>query len=325
MKKITVIVPVYNVKAYVKASVQSILGQTYTNIEVILIDDGSSDGSSEICDILATTDPRIRVFHTKNRGVSMARNLGIKEATGDLLTFVDADDLIDSNMLKILFSSLDASKSDVAVCERQVFTNREDIKPDHNTAKVTLTGNEAILNMLYQNGISNAPGGKLFKRSLFGRVNFPNGVTIAEDLEVNYKLFLKAQRVAWCISEKYYYRQRKGSAMHSAFSSARMDGLKVVKKLRTEAKLYHPLLQKAVANRLFMEAIYIVIEIPFRGKTYRAELSECIKIIRENAHDVLTDHLTRDKHRVYAAVSIISVNLLIILFKLKSILRKARA
>lgn len=130
MERISVIVPVYNVEKYLDKCVQSILNQTYENIELVLIDDGSTDGSSKICDKYGKIDSRVKVIHKENGGLSSARNRGIDEAVGKFITFIDSDDYIHHQMLEILYEGIIKNKSDISICEYRRFDENETIEEE---------------------------------------------------------------------------------------------------------------------------------------------------------------------------------------------------
>ncbi len=201
--KISVIVPVYNVKEFLNECVESILVQTFENFEILLIDDGSTDGSEKLCDELKTRDKRIRVFHQKNAGLSAARNFGIKEAKGKYLAFVDSDDSVKPAFLKNLHDSLKNDDSDIAVCGYD-----KDI-PE----KITLSGKDACIRLLTkQENLDILAWNKLYKKSLFleNKIFYPEG-KIHEDNLTTYKLYSKVKKVSFVPESLYKYRKRSGS------------------------------------------------------------------------------------------------------------------
>ena len=191
MPLVSVVVPIYNVELYLKECVDSILSQTYKNIEVILVDDESPDLCGKICDDYAAMDGRIKVVHKKNGGLSDARNAGMKVATGDLITFVDSDDYISKDFMKILFEAMSENNSDIAIANMKRTSRRD----DKNTVidwKVSSYKNEdALIRMLYGTPFGTSACGKLFKRSLFTGVEFPYG-KFSEDLFTIYKTILRS-------------------------------------------------------------------------------------------------------------------------------------
>ena len=149
MPLVSVVVPIYNVELYLKECVASILSQTYKNIEVILVDDESPDLCGKICDDYAAMDGRIKVVHKKNGGLSDARNAGMKVATGDLITFVDSDDYISKNFVKILFEAMSENNSDIAIANMKRTSRRDDKNTVIDWKMSSYKNEDALIRMLY--------------------------------------------------------------------------------------------------------------------------------------------------------------------------------
>lgn len=319
---ISVIVPVYNIEQYLLKCADSLLNQTYTNLEIILVDDGSLDKSPMLCDELAAQNPRVRVIHQTNQGVSHARNVGIDHANGQFITFVDSDDFIELDMIESLYSLLLSSQSDIATCEITFFT--EGTLPQINNKEnstMVLSGKEAIKNILYQKSIINGAVAKLFDKRLFDNTRFSEDITIAEDLELNYRLFSKAKRIAVTSAQKYHYLQRINSATRSQFSLKRMQGLSVILSIYKKLKPYKSL-KTAAENRLFAEAIFIAVDIPYLTTQYNIERQECLSYIKKMAKTVKNDAESKSRFRLYATISTISAHALIIILKTARLTRR---
>ena len=214
MDLISVIVPVYNVEKYLRRCIDSIINQTYTNLEIILVDDGSPDNCGKICDEYADKDSRIKVIHQQNGGLSAARNAGLDIATGDYIGFVDSDDYIAPEMYEKLYEALVQSDADVSICnfqrvdeEGNRLKTREKINNDIFTnyqALTELQGNKGLCFIIVCN--------KLFNKALFNEVRFPLGKK-CEDNYIAHKLIYNSKR-AVCIDDiLYYYLQRETSIM----------------------------------------------------------------------------------------------------------------
>lgn len=215
---ISVIIPVYNVENYLERCLDSVLNQSYENLEVILVDDGSTDNSGSICDEFATKDTRIKVIHKENGGLSSARNKGLEDMTGSYLTFIDSDDVIHKDMIKNMYSvSLD-NNAQIAVCEFQEFYS--DCAPeiaeepqveyrivDRKSALLMYDGCYGTLMLSACN--------KLYKRAVFEEIRFPLGRK-CEDLATIYKVVFNYERVAVLKNKYYYYFIRTNSIMHSS-------------------------------------------------------------------------------------------------------------
>lgn len=230
---ISVIVPVYNVEKYLTRCVESIRKQTYSNLEIILVDDGSPDACPRMCDQFALDDARIKVIHKPNGGLSDARNAGIEAASGAYIGFVDSDDYIHPKMYMELWKSLKAEKADIAVCGvKKVFDGSGGI-PDQpeNTVRV-YSGREAVTNIfeasMYLQSV--VAWNKLYRRELFGDVRYPVG-KIHEDEFTTYELFYKSDKVVYNTGIYYYYYQRADSIMGERKTSFSSDGLEAYEQM----------------------------------------------------------------------------------------------
>ncbi|MBQ2407539.1 MAG: glycosyltransferase [Lachnospiraceae bacterium] len=223
MVKVSVIIPVYNVEKYVKKCIQSVVNQTYSKLEIIIVDDGSTDKSSTICDDFAAEDKRIKVIHQSNQGLSAARNTGILSATGDYLFFVDSDDWIDKDTIKTLFLLITKSQSDIAACG--VMKVWEDGKTESFTQNIQfiMDGKMAVCEMITGNTLCSVIYNKLYKRILWEGISFPVN-RFHEDEFTTYKLLYRAKKVIYSGDEMYFYRQRKGSIM-SEISDKRIEDI----------------------------------------------------------------------------------------------------
>ena len=209
-KKISIIVPVYKVEAYLKKCVESIVNQTYQNIEVILVDDGSPDQCGHICDFYAKIDSRIRVIHKQNGGLSSARNAGISMSTGDYLLFVDSDDWISPRLCENAIQDLEESGADVVIYgfsrideNEKILENCVAFEPKDITSK------EAVESLITLK-IDNYAWNKIYKKELFEGIRFPEG-RLWEDIGTTYKVLLKSKKIHISNRILYYYLVRNGS------------------------------------------------------------------------------------------------------------------
>ena len=215
--KISVIVPVYNVAAYLERCVSSILKQTYDNLEIILVDDGSTDGSGKACDEYSSIDKRVHVIHQENRGLSEARNSGLKVATGKYIFFCDSDDYIESGCLEEMLKRLKREHADVVACgfdtvydetsSEKVFTIVMDSKPGR------WSGRQSVIEMMRSTNVCSVVWNKLYKKELFEGLSFPKGIQ-NEDEAITYKLLYRAGIVSYTPDTLYNYYQRNNSIMH---------------------------------------------------------------------------------------------------------------
>lgn len=213
MVKVSIIVPIYNIESYVEKCINSLLNQTYKDIEIILVDDGSTDGSSDICDEYSNKYEKVIVIHQENRGLSMARNSAIKRATGEYITFVDGDDWVEEKTVETLVWLMEQDDIDIAAI----------VKVGHyfETGEIVIGNSyKMLLHMLHKSCFE--IWGKLFKRELFDDIEFPAG-KIHEDLYTLPKLVAKADKTIVYHKGLYNYRYRDGSIMSNAASDYYYD------------------------------------------------------------------------------------------------------
>lgn len=214
--EISVIVPVYNVKSYLPACVESILNQTYGDFECILVDDGSTDGSGVLCDRLAEKDSRIRVIHRENGGLSAARNSGLDIAAGEYVSFIDSDDLIGPHFLEELYSGIRDTGAQIAACGYLLFPDGEATGEERCTGKTEVWSRDQALSELAQSGMERRAEfvtimcNKLFRRELFSLLRFPEG-KLHEDEFLIHHLLIQADTFCRCDADLYFYRQRNSS------------------------------------------------------------------------------------------------------------------
>lgn len=227
--KISVIVPIYNVAPFLRECIESILNQDYKNIEVLLIDDGSTDESAMISDEYALIDKRIRVFHKENGGLSDARNFGIKKAIGKYISFIDSDDYISSDFLSTLYSNLTNNNKQIsAVGYCHVFPNGEIEYNNFRGINKTYNEEEAQICLNSVGYFNVAAWNKLYAKELFEDIEFPIGKK-SEDWFIMYKLIERANGIQYSSDEKYFYRQRKGSITKS--SNINTDAIEAAKEV----------------------------------------------------------------------------------------------
>ena len=213
---ITVVVPVYNVQAYIGKCIESILRQSYENIELLVINDGSTDDSLSVCEKYLS-DKRCKVLCKENGGLSDARNYGIKHATGVYITFIDGDDSIAPDYIKHLYDCMTETKSDISVSSLKIVYETEDNEQPAISCTphyAVFTSQEAIATFLYQKEFDTSAWAKLYKTDFFSDIQYPFGLYF-EDLATTYKLFLKGKKIAFVPYKDYFYYFRSGSITKS--------------------------------------------------------------------------------------------------------------
>lgn len=317
---VSVVAPVYNTAIFLRQCVTSVLAQTFSDYELILVDDGSTDESGSICDELATTDPRIRVIHRRNGGLSAARNTGIEASRGDFITFLDSDDALHPDYLSTLFNMRRTTGADICCVGYRKFHStgeKSDPEPDilnPNPEKFNIrSGREALLGMLYQTAPPECSAwGKLYPRDFFNEIRFREGI-LYEDLDIAYLLMLKAGKVAVCDLPLYLYRQNETSILHT-FNEKRADVLDVTERMERYFTTESPdrELMHAARHRRLSAAFNIMGLCAANGR--HGELpARCWNIIRCLRREVALNGRSRIKNRIGALLSYIGGRRLITL------------
>lgn len=224
--KVSIIVPVYNVERYLNKCIDSILSQTFKDFELILVDDGSTDSSSQICDEYLKKDNRIKVIHKNNGGLSSARNIGLDMAKGEYISFIDSDDYVSNKYIEILYTDILNNDADISICENKRFKkNSENLLECINLNIDILNPEKALLNLYDKDRMTYViVCGKMYKKSLFNDIRFPPN-KINEDSFVIYKLYIKSKKIVYNNSKLYFYRRTENSIMNKKFTKKNFDDL----------------------------------------------------------------------------------------------------
>ncbi len=217
---VSVIIPVYNVEKYISRCIDSVMNQKYKNIEIILINDGSTDRSGEICEKYAARDPRIQYINKNNEGVSVARNKGLDVAKGDFITFIDADDYVDVDFINTVVEKINKNNSDIIICGNyDVDEEYKVIKNSIEAEERCFNSEDAIRELCKEKLFKSVIWGKCYKRELFNKYKFNKETKIAEDLEVLYKVLSEAEIITYIPDRLYYWLSRTNSATKVSFNS----------------------------------------------------------------------------------------------------------
>lgn len=212
--KISIIIPAYNVEKYLERCLKSIITQTYQNLEIIIINDGSTDSTKQLCAEFVKDEPRAKLINQKNQGLSMARNKGIKQATGTYIALIDGDDEIAPDFVEKLYSAAIKTNSDIAVCGYRTISEQDQQSISPSPSQIS--GLSATINLLTkQQNYDVIACNKLYKRELFKHINYP-AHQIHEDNLTTYKLYAAAQKVCFITNPLYYYHKHLGSITTTA-------------------------------------------------------------------------------------------------------------
>lgn len=305
--KISVIVPIYKVEDYLHRCIDSIINQTYTNLEIILVDDGSPDNCPMICDEYAEKDSRIRVVHKKNGGLSDARNAGLDIATGEYIMFIDSDDFVDIEMMESMMRNMIDKNVDMVVCNiKYVYEDREVVK--YNQSDRILDRYEAMEEYLKDGVVQAVAWNKLYKKSLINNMRYKVGKT-NEDEFFTYKVVDKTDKIYYNSRPFYNYIQRDSSIM-GKYSLKRLDGVEASYERLNFIKEKYPTLYEKEKKTFLNLCIYsyqMILKNPNldKDKQGRKALNNYIKKIKFNKTE-LKNYSYKDKLKIY--LSKISLN-----------------
>lgn len=237
---ISIIIPVYNTEAYLDKCIESVTAQTYTDIEIILVDDGSPDNCPAICDVWAAKDSRIKVIHKPNGGLSDARNAGMAIAQGEYIGFVDSDDWIEPQMYELLLDTLQSSQADIVECAIDKFSaNKPPFINANLEHKVTAYSTvEALKELILERDLHQMACNKLYNANIAKQIQFENG-KICEDEFWTYQIFGIAQRIFKINIPLYHYLQREGSIIHT-YSPKRLACITAFEQRKDYMKINYP-------------------------------------------------------------------------------------
>ena len=290
-EKISVIVPVYNVEAYLERCVESILQQTYAHFELILINDGSTDSSGQICDHLASQYENIKVYHIENAGVSNARNMGIQLATGSWVTFIDSDDFVTQDYLATLASAAEGLNVGFVIAPLHHIKNGivTDL-PSHSEKTELWSTEETMKELLMTTRTSFFPVAKLFKRDLLADEKFNTNYHLAEDALFLTELLLKTRCSCVFIDKPvYYYDHREGSATTSVNRHV-FDTIEVYKQIIAQVSQAFPNLKYELINRECWSYITVYDKIIFTSRgEYQKEKAELRTWIVQHRREIWKD------------------------------------
>ena len=277
---VSVIVPIYNVENYLHDCINSIICQSYEKLEIILVDDGSTDSSSEIAD--SFSDTRIRVYHRQNGGASKARNFGVDHANGDFLAFVDADDTIAKDYIKFLVENALKNNADISICISNIISDSDRcVKDWQGEYKVKVCEkNEGIIHLLKADAFGCGIN-KLYRKEVWRTYRIDETIRINEDLLMNYYCFTESNVIVYSNAKLYNYRHRHGSASRSGFDERQLDAVRVNEMIVRHAFNQSNEQVKSVAVNRFSGVLWSV----YRGMTKNSMergKEEVIEIMKRN-------------------------------------------
>lgn len=311
---ISVIVPCYRVEKYLSQCVNSILVQTYENLEIWLVNDGSPDRCGEICDEYSIKDSRIKVIHKENGGLSDARNVAINKSTGEWITFVDSDDFIAPDYIATLFRLAVENDCKCSVVQPVAFLDGEQPSPNYYNSYEVLSSTDAIAAMFYQTKLDTSAWNKLYHRSLFETgIRYPKGY-LFEDNPTTYRLFALCDKIAVSQKQLYYYRLREGSIEGQDFTSNKLNqGLGIIRMMELYPEITNKV-HKAFRCKQASLAFHFIMKMP---SDYEKK-DDLWKYVTDNRWMVIWNNDARMKTRIGCLLSYLGIPFVKKVFKIIS-------
>ena len=249
-KIISIIVPIFNTEIYLSRCINSLIKQSYKNIEIVLVDDGSNDQSGKICDYYAKIDSRVNVFHKENEGVARTRNYGISHCKGDYITFVDADDFVSDKYVEKLFNAMESTQAQISICSFVPFIQNKHKNKHKNKKNMfeVFDSKTALKNLLYGQKIDCSFWAKMYSKNIFKGVIISD-YKIFEDLDTMYKLILNSKKIVTINDELYFYFIHNKSLIHSSFDHNNLKILEILSKMENNIDMKEfemPLLSRKI-------------------------------------------------------------------------------
>lgn len=285
---ISVVVPIYNVENYIKKCVDSILSQTYKNLEIILVDDGSPDNCPQICDEYAQKDSRIKVIHKENGGLSDARNAGIDISKGKFITFIDSDDYIEKDYVEVLYNSIKENASDMSIGSHKAIYDNGTILNKETGEKSVLDAKTVLERILYDENIDLSAWAKLYKTELFEEIRYPKE-RVFEDAATTYKLVDKSKKISIVSKSIYNYIIRNNSITNYKFTKKKMDLIISTQEMCEYIKNKYPDLEKACDRRLMYAYLSTLSQLAKSKEKFPEEQKQLTTYIKKNGKKILKD------------------------------------
>lgn len=298
---ISIIVPVYNTAQYLSDTVKLLTEQTYKNIEIVLVDDGSTDNSPELCDSLAKTDSRIKVIHQKNSGVCAARNAGIEASSGEYIGFCDSDDMPHNDLYETLYNLIEENNADLSMVTSAIyFTNGKIIDNSDGKTKI-FKDKEEILKIFLLNRMHTSVYTKLFSRELCSKISFPAPHRINEDKFYTFNAILNCKKLAYKNVCKYNYCRRAGSSSQENFSDKYLDIIYFANIIKdTIAEKYPELVKYAEINSVISNMRLSQLLFIFKGdKEYAGQLNSSLAYIKSVDPSLCKEFLPKNLYVKY--------------------------
>lgn len=319
MCEVSVIIPVYNVEEYLERCINSALEQTYTDYEVILINDGSTDNSGLICDRYARQYDSVKVINQENKGLALARKAGIDKAKGRYVIFVDSDDWIHKDMLKRMYQKMKETQSQIVCCKYKIVS--ENVKKIVDTKKsvpqiICNDSHDSAYHMYVTRELSASAWAKMIDARIMSNVSFRGDLAIGEEHDMVAQLISLAHRVCIIPNEYYYYFQRTGSISRSGYNIKYFNSFKNYQSIRNKATGDYPEISSYI-NSYFANYEMAIITAMCRNKIFDKDaISELRHDLRTNIKDILSSSNTKTYMKICALMIVMCPNIFILIFRI---------
>lgn len=307
---VSVIVPVYNCELYLEKCVRSLIDQTYADIEIILVDDGSKDNSPMLCDQFADEDSRIKVVHKENGGLSDARNKGMALSCGDYFCFVDSDDWVDDQYVECLLYLIEKYHTDISICGFEYHTIHGDIisNSKNDSREICFSEKEALQSLLTGEYFYTSACAKLYRKSIFENRTFPVG-RLYEDINVTYDIFTEGHTASYIAKGLYHYIKRDNSITTASFSPQKMDSVIFTSEAIQKVIKKYPDLEEEANIRLFLSSYSFVYLGYDTDAVYQQCAAQCLKVIKGKRKYVLLSKMSSKKDKIKALLTFLPCDL----------------
>lgn len=310
--KITIIIPIFNSANYLIPCLDSIVNQTYQNLEIILVNDGSTDDSSKIIQDYRRKDSRVIIVNQKNQGLSGARNSGLKHTTGDYVTFVDSDDQVTPHMIADLVHTIQSTHADISVCSfKELYPSGKTVGFSHHYPAQVFDTASALKAMLKEQGFMLSTTMKLFPTKYFKNLKFPIG-KLHEDVGTTYKLFFKAHQIAFIPQEDYLYIHHRESIINQSFDDRKFDLITLTDQMCDDINTKFPQLENVTNARRMRARFSILRQIPLN----HSRLSELTSFLKTHQSYLIHNPEATFKDKLALRLALTSPKLFQLAYKL---------
>ncbi len=311
---VSIIVPIFNAAKYLPACLDSVTNQTYQNLEIILVDDGSTDNSYQIAKSYAKKDPRIKLVHQKNQGLSGARNTGVVKATGTYLTFIDSDDEVKLNFIEKLLTTLQKTNADISVCSfKEFYTNGKITHFSQSYPAKTYNTKNALRAMLKEEGFMLSATMKLFPKTYFKDIKFPIG-KLHEDVGTTYKLIMQAAKVSFIPDELYIYHHHDDSIISTKnFDSRKLGIITLTDQMCSNIDQKYPDLTNITNERRIRARFSILRQIPLS----HPETKNILQYLKDHKSYITKNPAATTTDKLAIKLALVSPKLFQLAYKIK--------